>query len=79
MSHHDETWVPVTDKPQLWWRIGCTYDGRPGCICAAVGSTADEAKAAFLKSLAEPSLAAIEEILPIGFCDVTDVMKDLWG
>ena len=75
----DETWVPISDKPQMWWRIVCTYDGEPGSVCAAVGSTADEAQTAFLNSLAESDLAVIEDISVIGFCEVTDVMEDLWG
>ena len=78
MTHHNETWVPVSDKPQMWWRIVCTYDGEPGCVAAAVGSTADDAKTAFLQSIAEPHLALIEEISPIGFCDVTEVIEELW-
>ena len=79
MTHHNETWVPVSDKPQMWWRIVCTYDGEPGCVAAAVGSTADEAKGQLLHSLAEPGLAVIEEISPIGFCDVTEAIEGLWG
>jgi len=79
MTHHDETWVPVSDKPEMWWRVVCTYDGKPGCVCAAVGSTADQAKTNFLDSLAYPDLALIEEISPIGICDVIDVLEDLWG
>jgi len=79
MTHNDETWVPVSTEPQMWWRVVCTYDGKPSCVCAAVGSTADEAKTNFLESLAEPQLAVIEEISPIGFCDVTDAIEDLWG
>jgi hypothetical protein len=78
MTRHDEIWIPLRDKPQKWWRIVCTYDGEPGSIAAAVGSTADEAKTAFLESLAEPNLAVIEEISPIGFCEVTDVIEGLW-
>ena len=79
MTNDSETWVPISNKQQMWWRIVCTYDGKPGCICAAVGSTAEEAETAFLGSLAEPHLAVIEEISPIGICDVTDVIEDLWG
>ena len=79
MTNHDETWVPISDKPQMWWRVVCTYDGKPGCVCAAVGDTTDEARANFLQSLADPHLVVIEEISPIGFCDVTDVIEDLWG
>jgi hypothetical protein len=45
MTHNDEIWVPISDKQQIWWRVVCTYDGKPGCVCAAVGSTVDEAKA----------------------------------
>ena len=79
MTHQDETWVPVSDEPQMWWRIVCTYDGKPGSVAGAAGSTADEARTAFLESLAEPHLALIEEISFIGFCEVTDAMQDIWG
>jgi hypothetical protein len=79
MAHCPETWVPITDKPQMWWRIVRTYDGKPRCICAAVGGSADAAKTAFLESLADPHLALIEEISPIAFCEVTDVIEGLWG
>jgi len=79
MTNSAEDWIPLEDKPQMWWRVVCTYDGKRGCVCAAVGSTADEAKAEFLESLAYPDLALIEEISPIGVCDVTNVLEDLWG
>lgn len=78
MTHRSEDLVPLCDKPQMWWRIVCTYDGRPGSVAAAVGSTADEAKMTFLESLAEPHLALMEEISPIGVCEVTDVIEELW-
>lgn len=77
MTHRSQDLVPLRDKPQKWWRIVCTYDGKPGCVAAAVGSTADDAKTAFLQSLAEPHLALIEEISPIGVCEVTDVIEEL--
>jgi hypothetical protein len=79
MTHNDEIWVPISDKQQMWWRVVCTYDGKPGCVCAAVGSTANEAKANLLDSLADPYLALIEETSPIGFCEVPDAINDLFG
>jgi len=78
MTNCPEDWIPLEDKAQMWWRIVCTYDGKPGCVCAAVGSTAEEAKMAFLDSLAYPDLVLIKEISPIGFCEATDVMEGLW-
>lgn len=78
MTDYPESWIPLQEQPQMWWRIVCTYDGKTGSVAAAVGSTADEAKMAFLESLAEPHLAVIENISPIGFCEVTDVMEELW-
>jgi hypothetical protein len=78
MTHRSEDLVPFRDKPQKWWRIVCTYDGKPGCVAAAVGSTPDEAKTAFLQSLAEPHLALIEEISFATFGEVTDVIEELW-
>ena len=79
MTDYPESWIPLQEQPQMWWRIVCTYDGRPGSVVAAAGSTADEAKTNFLHSLACPDLALIEEICPIGLCEVTDVIEDLWG
>ena len=78
MTNCPEDWIPLENKAQMWWRIVCTYDGKPGCICAAVGSTAEEAKMAFLDSLAEPHLAFIGQISPIGLCKATDVLEELW-
>lgn len=77
MSQRSETLVPIQDRPQKWWCIVCTYDGRPGCIAASVGNTAEEAKATFLGSLAEPHLAVIEELSLIGCCKVIDALEKL--
>jgi hypothetical protein len=49
-----------------------------GCVVASVGSTPDEAKTAFLQSLAEPHLALTEETSLAAFGEGTDVIKELW-
>jgi hypothetical protein len=43
-----------------------------------VGSTPDEAKTAFLQSLAEPHLALTEQTSLAAFGEVTDVIEELW-
>jgi hypothetical protein len=79
MTNCPEDWIPLEDKPEMWWRIVCTYDGKPDCVCAAIGSTAAEAEATLLDSLAEPHLAVIEEVSPMGVCEALDVLEELWG
>ena len=79
MNHPAENWVSLRDVPQKWWRITCSYDGKPGCLAASVGETADKAKEIFLQTLAEPRLAVIEDISLIGECDALEVLEELWG
>ena len=67
----------ITDPDQVWWRIVCTYDGRPGCVAAAVGRDAEEAAITFLRSLAQPQLAKIGEITLIGTGGVADALLGL--
>jgi len=79
MNHPAENWVPLRDVPQKWWKIGYSYDGKPGCLAASIGENPDEAKENFLQSVAEPRLVIIRDISLIGQRDALQVLEELWG
>jgi hypothetical protein len=67
----------ITDPDQVWWRITCVYEGRPGCVAAAIGRDQAEAVSTFLGSLANPDLAKIESVTFIGIGGVSDALLKL--
>jgi len=47
------------------------------CCCGG-GQHCGRRQNGLWQALAEPHLALIDEISPIGFCEVADVIKELW-